>query len=62
MTDELLTALALVLVIEGAIYALFPEMMQRAMAVVLELPPSSLRTGGLAAAVVGTVLVWLLRG
>lgn len=62
MADQILIALALVLVIEGAVYALFPEMMQRAMAIVLEMPPSSLRAGGLAAAVTGVLLVWLLRG
>lgn len=62
MADQVLTALALVLVIEGAVYALFPEMMQRAMAIVLELPPSSVRAGGLVAAVAGVAMVWLLRG
>jgi len=62
MADQVLTALALILVIEGAVYALFPEMMQRAMAIALELPPSSLRAGGLVAAITGVVLVWLLRG
>lgn len=61
MADELLTALALVLVIEGALYALFPEHMQRAMAMVMELPPSSLRLAGLAGTVTGVALVWLIR-
>ncbi len=46
MTD-LLTALALVLVIEGSIYALFPEGMQQMMSRVLEMPPSTLGYTGL---------------
>ncbi|MEE9139388.1 MAG: DUF2065 domain-containing protein [Alphaproteobacteria bacterium] len=61
MTD-LFTALGLVLVIEGALYALFPEGMKRVMAEVLKLPTKSLRTVGLVAAAVGTGLVWWLRG
>ncbi|MFQ5955301.1 MAG: DUF2065 domain-containing protein [Kiloniellales bacterium] len=59
---ELLTAFALVLVIEGVLYALFPEAMQRMMTRALELPPSTLRYGGLALALVGLVLAWIVRG
>ncbi len=62
MAGDLFTALALVLVIEGAAYALFPEAMQRMMATVLRLPPSQLRLAGILAALAGFVLVWLLRG
>ena len=61
MTD-LLSALALVLVIEGVIYAAFPEAMQRMMTFALQLPPANLRTGGLAMAVLGVFLAWLIRG
>ena len=59
--EILLTALALVLVIEGAIYALFPEGMKRAMAAMQEVPASTLRGFGLAAAVTGVIIVWLIR-
>ena len=59
---DLLTALALVLVIEGAVYALFPGPMKRMMTVAVEQPDSVLRPVGLVAAVVGVVLVWLVRG
>ena len=59
---ELLTALALVLVIEGLLYAAFPEQMRRMVVSLLELPASTLRAGGLIAAVVGVGIVWLLRG
>ena len=59
---DLITALGLVLVIEGALYALFPEAMQRMMVQVLEMPPQVLRTAGLVAAVIGVGIVWLVRG
>jgi uncharacterized protein len=58
---DLWTALALVLVIEGALYALFPEGMKRAAARALTIPPQTLRLAGLAAACAGVVLVWLVR-
>ncbi len=59
---DFLTAVALILVIEGAVYALFPDGMKRMMEQVLTLPASSLRSAGLAAAVLGIFLVWLIRG
>jgi len=40
---DLWTALALVLVIEGALYTLFPEGMKRAAARALAVPPQTLR-------------------
>jgi len=58
---DLTTALALVLVIEGALYALFPDGMKRAAARALAVPPQTLRLAGLAAACAGVVLVWLVR-
>lgn len=60
--QDLYTALGLVLVIEGAIYALFPDGMQRAMAQLQEVPPGTLRLAGLGAAVAGVVIVWAIRG
>ncbi|HEX7008275.1 MAG TPA: DUF2065 domain-containing protein [Alphaproteobacteria bacterium] len=58
--SELLVALALILVIEGALYALFPGRMKRMMAEVLRLPDETLRNVGLIAAAVGLGMVWLL--
>jgi uncharacterized protein YjeT (DUF2065 family) len=60
--DDFLTALALVLVIEGGLYALFPEGMRRMMAQMQEVPESRLRLMGLVGAALGVVGVWLLRG
>jgi len=60
--QDLLTALSLVLVIEGIAYALAPDGMKRMAAAVAQTPPRPLRLAGLAAAVVGVSLVWLIRG
>lgn len=59
---DFLTAVGLLLVLEGALYALFPGGMQRMMAQALELSPSVLRAAGAFAAVSGFVVVWLIRG
>ncbi len=61
MQTDLLTALALVLVIEGALLALFPGGMKRLWEMAGDVPQSTLRAGGLGAAVVGVFLVWLIR-
>ena len=58
---DLTTGLALVLVIEGALYALFPDGMKRMAAQMLALPPPVLRYAGLASALVGVGVVWMLR-
>jgi uncharacterized protein len=58
---DLWTALALVLVIEGVLYALFPDGMKRMVAQMILVPPTILRLAGLAAAFAGVGFVWLLR-
>lgn len=60
--QDLLTALGLVLVIEGVLYALAPDAMRRMAARAALLPSESLRMGGAVAAVLGVGVVWLLRG
>ena len=60
--DDFLAALALVLVIEGLLYAAAPDALRRAMAVVLTQPPGAMRVAGLAAAVIGILLLWVIRG
>lgn len=59
---DFLAALALVLVIEGALYGLFPDAMKRLMAQVIPLPSSWLRSVGMVAACLGVLLLWLIRG
>jgi len=59
---DLLTALALVLVIEGILYALFPVKMRSVVAAMMEMPDSLLRRSGVVATVIGVGAVWLIRG
>ena len=59
---DFFTALALVLVIEGLFLALMPHRLRQVVVMMDQLPPQTLRLGGLAAATVGVFLVWLLRG
>jgi len=58
---DLLTALGLVLVIEGSLYALMPEVMKRMMAQVQTVPAPMMRAVGLGAAVAGVLVVWWIR-
>jgi len=58
---DLFTALALVLVIEGLFLALFPHRLRQIVVMMEQMPPEALRLGGLAAATLGVLLVWLLR-
>jgi hypothetical protein len=54
--------LALVLVLEGALWAISPDGMKRAAVAALGLENQRLRTAGLIAAALGVFLVWLMRG
>jgi uncharacterized protein len=60
--SDFLAALGLVFIIEGLIFAAFPEAAKRAMTSVLETPDVSVRLIGIGSAVVGLVIVWLARG
>ncbi len=59
---DFLSALCLVFVIEGALYALFPDGMKRMIEQALALPTSWLRSAGLASTWLGIVALWLIRG
>lgn len=59
---DLVTALGLVLVIEGLLLAIAPDALRRVVAAVLTQPIDSLRIGGVASALIGLVIVWLARG
>ncbi len=59
--QDFIAALALVFVLEGALYALFPDGMKRMMAQAITLPSSLLRGAGLAAACAGMALLWPVR-
>jgi uncharacterized protein YjeT (DUF2065 family) len=61
MTD-FIVALGLVFVIEGIIFAASPGAAKRAMVHVLETADGPLRIVGIASAILGVILVWLMRG
>ena len=61
MTD-FLVALGLVFVIEGIMFAALPGAAKRAMASVTETPEATLRLVGVVSAVIGVVVIWLVRG
>ncbi|MCY4065346.1 MAG: DUF2065 domain-containing protein, partial [Rhodospirillaceae bacterium] len=58
---ELLLALCLDIVLEGMIYALFPNGMRRLLQAFLEASETTIRVTGLGAAAVGLGLIWLIR-
>ena len=60
--SEVVAALGLVLVLEGALYALFPEFMKRMARQAMETPGDTLRVAGVVSAALGVALVWLVRG
>jgi uncharacterized protein YjeT (DUF2065 family) len=59
---EIVAALGLVLVLEGALYALFPDLMRRMADQVMQTPGDTLRVAGLISAAIGVGVVWLVRG
>ncbi len=61
-TIDLITALGLILVIEGLIYAIWPDGMKRIVATLLALPAHRLRGAGLLAAAIGVAVLWVLYG
>jgi len=60
--SDLVTALGLVLVIEGLVLVLMPDMLKRLVAEILTQPARTLRLGGLVSAAIGLAVVWLVRG
>ncbi|MBR0674574.1 DUF2065 domain-containing protein [Roseomonas alkaliterrae] len=58
----LLQGVAVVLALEGLAYAIAPATMRRALLALAATPDQGLRMGGLAAAVIGVGLAWLLQG
>jgi len=59
---EFIVAVGLVLVIEGLLFAAFPRAAKRLAASALESPEQSLRLAGIISAVLGIVLIWIMRG
>jgi len=60
--SDFLAALGLFFAIEGICLAAFPVGAKRAMATVLKIPDGPLRIAGIVSALVGVLIVWLVRG
>jgi uncharacterized protein len=60
--SDVFAAIGLVLVLEGALYALFPRLMKQLAAQAVETPGETLRVAGLVSAALGVGVVWLVRG
>lgn len=60
--QEALYALGLLLLVEGALYALAPDGLRRMLVQVMALPANQLRNAGLIAAIIGLVIIWLIKG
>jgi uncharacterized protein len=60
--SDFLAALGLFFAIEGIVLVAFPIGAKRAMATVLETPNGPLRIAGVVSALVGVLIVWLVRG
>ncbi len=58
--ETLAAAIALMLVIEGALYALFPAGMKRMLAEVMRMPEPVVRNAGLIAAALGLAVLYIL--
>ena len=58
----ILTALALVFVIEGLLYALFPGKVRQMMVYALTVEPEKFRAFGFIMVAIGVALVWILQG
>jgi uncharacterized protein YjeT (DUF2065 family) len=60
--DQVLAGVAVVLAVEGLLYAVAPGFMRNAVAAVANLPDARLRAGGLVAAALGIGFAWLMTG
>jgi uncharacterized protein len=60
--SDFLAAIGLVFVIEGLLFAAFPDAARRAVEAVGKTPDQTLRTIGIVSACFGLVVVWLVRG
>ncbi len=56
-----LIGFGLILVVEGLVYAIAPEGMKKLLTRMVDVPASSLRSGGLVAAVTGVGLIWAMK-
>jgi uncharacterized protein len=58
---DFLIGVGILFVLEGVLFAASPAFMRRAMKSALEMPDNILRAVGIASAVAGLILIWLIR-
>lgn len=61
MTD-LVAALALAIILEGLLYAAFPDQMKKALLSLLETPSSTIRVVALTCAMLALMVLFMVRG
>ena len=59
--DRLITALGLVLVLEGLVYAIFPRQMKAMLKSIIEYSDNTLVWIGISTALSGLFLIWIVR-
>ena len=60
--QDIITGIALVLVIEGLVYALAPSLVERLLEALRQMPLEARRMLGLLTLVTGVILLWIVRG
>lgn len=60
--QDLIVAFGLALVLEGLLYAAFPDAAKRMLQALAEMTEPALRFSALLTAAIGVVIVWLVRG
>lgn len=60
--SDLIVALGLALAVEGLLFAAFPDAVKRAMLDAAQTPSERMRVVGIGSAVIGVVIVWVVRG
>ena len=58
---ELIIAFGLFLFIEGLLYAIFPSKMKNMMLKLKDVNNNQLRTGGLIFAIIGFIIIWIIK-
>jgi len=59
--NEILTAIGLLLFLEGLLYAIFPRGMKNMINMLKDISEQKLRTGGLTFAIIGFIIIFLVK-
>ncbi len=60
--QDLLVGIGLVLVIEGLLWAVWPQVVTRLLQIASQTPGNTLRVAGLSSMAIGVLIIWLVRG